>query len=54
MARQMREVAPNVAIVIMYIMGETFDASVCDAVAMAPSPDILIRAIHRALRKKNR
>lgn len=53
LAHRIRNVAPNLAIVLMNLPADHFDASVCDAVVMAQAgPEALVRAIRRALKRR--
>jgi hypothetical protein len=53
LAGRIRAVAPNLAIILMHLPGDSFDASVCDAVVMAQAgPEALVRAVRRALRRR--
>lgn len=54
-ARQMRRIAPDIAIVLMHFPEDRFDASVCDAVVETLSePEALPRAMRRALKKRGK
>jgi len=54
-ARQMREISPDIAIVLMHFPEDRFDATVCDAVVETLSePEALPRAVRRALKKRGK
>jgi DNA-binding NtrC family response regulator len=53
LAEQMREASPNLAIVVMHRTNEAFDAANCDSVVESlAGPDALVRAVRRALKKR--
>ena len=55
LAQEMREIAPDLAIIVLYFPEDRFDASVCDAVVETLSePQVLARAVQRALRKRGK
>ena len=55
MAREMRGIAPGIAIVFMHFPEDRFDASICDAVVETLSePEVLARAVRRALKKRGK
>jgi len=52
MAFLIREIEPNVGIVMIHMPWDFFDASACDAIVEAPAdPEKLIRAVRRAVKK---
>jgi two-component SAPR family response regulator len=54
-ARQMRKIAPDLAIVLMHFPEDRFDASMCDAVVETLSdPESLPKAIRRAMKKRGK
>jgi CheY-like chemotaxis protein len=53
LAREMRQIAPDLAIVLVHLPGDRFDASICDAVVETLSaPESLVRAVQRALKRR--
>jgi DNA-binding response OmpR family regulator len=55
LAQEMRQISPNLAIVMMHYPEDRFDASLCDTVVETLSaPEVLARAVTRALKKRER
>jgi DNA-binding response OmpR family regulator len=54
-AHEMRQLAAELAIILVYFPEDRFDASVCDAIVETPSePEAMARAVWRALKKRGR
>jgi DNA-binding NtrC family response regulator len=55
LARKMRQISPDLAIVMMHYPEDRFDASLCDTVVETLSaPEVLARAVTRALKKREK
>jgi DNA-binding response OmpR family regulator len=55
LAENMRQISPNLAIVMMHYPEDRFDATLCDSVVETLSaPEVLARAVTRALNKRQR